>query len=44
VQQTASAVEESAADDLGSGALDASGQKVISGYVPKMGLFEQFED
>jgi hypothetical protein len=43
VQQTTSAVEDSAADDQGS-ALDASGQKVISGYVPRMGLFEQFED
>lgn len=43
LQQTATGVEDSAADDQAS-ALDASGQKVISGYVPKMGLFEQFED
>jgi|LauGreDrversion4_2_1035121.scaffolds.fasta_scaffold1235942_1 hypothetical protein len=43
VQQSSGAAEDSAADDHGS-ALDASGQRVISGYVPKMGLFEQFED
>lgn len=24
--------------------MDLSGQKVITGYVPKMGLFEKFED
>lgn len=43
VQQNAAIAEETGADDQGS-ALDASGQRVISGYVPKMGLFEQFED